>query len=143
VILIDVNLLLYATFEHAVQHRATRGWLVEQLNGSTRVGLPWASLLGFLRIATSSRIVRQPLSMPVAWRQVSDWLACDPAWIPQPTERHAEILSKLLAQPGIHSNLVPDGHLAALAIEHGLTLCSTDGDFGRFRELRWHNPLLP
>jgi toxin-antitoxin system PIN domain toxin len=143
VILVDVNLLLYATFEHAIQHRATRDWLAEQLGGSTRVGLPWASLLGFLRIATSTRIVKRPLTMVAAWQQVSEWLACEPAWIPQPTERHAEVLGSLLSQPGIHSNLVPDVHLAALAIEHGLTLCSTDGDFGRFRELKWHNPLVP
>jgi predicted nucleic acid-binding protein len=49
----------------------------------------------------------------------------------------------LLSQPGVHGNLVSDAHLAALAIEHGLTLCSTDGDFARFRELKWLNPLAP
>jgi toxin-antitoxin system PIN domain toxin len=141
VILIDVNLLLYATFEHATQHRAARAWLTEQLGGPARVALPWVSLLGFVRIATSSRIVRQPLTMTLAWQQVLEWLACEPAWIPQPTEHHAEVLGSLLAQPGMHSNLVPDAHLAALAIEHGLTLCSSDGDFARFRELNWLNPL--
>jgi uncharacterized protein len=143
VILIDVNLLLYATFEHASHHRAARSWLAAQLEGSTRVALPWASLLGFVRIATSLRIVKRPLTMMVAWQQVSEWLACEPAWIPQPTERHAEVLGQLLAQPGMHSNLVPDAHLATLAIEHGLTLCSSDGDFARFRELKWHDPLAP
>jgi hypothetical protein len=81
--------------------------------------------------------------MPLAWQQVSDWLACDPVWIPQPTERHAEVLGTLLTQPGVQGNLVSDAHLAALAIEHGLTLCSTDGDFARFRGLKWLNPLVP
>jgi len=79
--------------------------------------------------------------MANAWKQVSHWLDGEPVWIPLPTERHAEVLGKLLAEPGVHGNLVPDAHLAALAIEHGLTLCSTDGDFARFRGLKWLNPL--
>ena len=79
--------------------------------------------------------------MAAAWQQVSQWLACEPAWIPLPTERHGEVLGRLLAEPGMYGNLVPDAHLAALAIEHGLTLCSTDGDFARFPELKWLNPL--
>jgi toxin-antitoxin system PIN domain toxin len=143
VILVDVNILLYANDEASAQHTGARTWLVTQLNGSARVGLPWTTLLGFLRLATNPRVFRHPLAMVVAWQQVSTWLACEPAWIPEPTERHAEILGELLAQPGVHGNLVTDAHLAALAIEHGLTLCSTDGDFARFRGLRWSNPLLP
>ena len=77
-----------------------------------------------------------------AWRQVRAWLACEATWIPQPTEHHAD-LDELLALPGVHANLVPDAHLAALAMEHGLTLCSTDGDFARFPSLRLLNPLAP
>jgi len=61
--------------------------------------------------------------------------------VPQPTERHANLLNELLALPGVHGNLVPDAHLAALALAHGLTLCSTDGDFARFPTLRWQNPI--
>jgi hypothetical protein len=79
--------------------------------------------------------------MAVAWQQVMHWLAADVVWTPAPTERHAEVLGNLLSQPGVHGNLVPDAHLAALAIEHGLTLCSTDGDFARFPGLRWLNPI--
>ena len=62
-------------------------------------------------------------------------------WVPEPTERHAAVLDKLLALPGIYGNLVPGAHLAALAIEHGLTMCSTDSDFARFPDLTWLNPL--
>ena len=69
------------------------------------------------------------------------WFGCDPVWIPQPTDRHAELLGQLLARPGVRANLVHAADLAALAIEHGLILCSTDGDFGRFPGLRWENPL--
>jgi toxin-antitoxin system PIN domain toxin len=143
VILVDVNLLIYATSTRTRQHSAAREWLDTQLNGTSRVGLPWASLLGFLRITTNRRAFPQAISIEEAWRQMLDWLACDPVWIPSPSERHAEILGGLLAQPGVTGDLVPDAHLAALAIEHGLTLCSTDGDFARFRALKWLNPLAP
>ena len=125
------------------QHKPARDWLDRQLNGSTRVGLPWVSLLAFLRLVTNPRVFARPEPMVDAWRQVRAWLACEPAWIPQPTERHADLLDELLALPGVHANLVPDAHLAALALEHGLTLCSTDGDFARFPVLRWQNPLAP
>jgi toxin-antitoxin system PIN domain toxin len=141
VILVDVNLLLYATNASAGQHRTAREWLDRQLFEAPRVGLPWTTLLGFLRLATNPRVIMRPLSMTAAWQQVTQWLACESAWIPSPTERHADVLGKLLAEPGIYGNLVPDAHLAALAIEHGLTLCSTDGDFARFSELKWLNPL--
>ena len=141
--LVDVNLLIYASFPAFSEHAEARHWLDSQLNGADRVGLPWASLLGFLRIATNRRVVEMPLSMATAWDQVKHWCSADNAWIPQPTERHGEILETLLARPGIRGDLVPDAHLAALAIEHGLILCSTDGDFARFPELRWENPLNP
>jgi uncharacterized protein len=141
VILVDVNLLLYATNVSANQHGAAREWLDRQLVETPRVGLPWATLLGFLRLATNARVTTRPLTMAAAWQQVSQWLECEPVWIPMPTERHAHVLGKLLGEPSVYGNLVPDAHLAALAIEHGLTLCSTDGDFGRFQALKWLNPL--
>jgi len=141
VILVDANLLVYAVSANVPQHRAARSWLDDRLNGSVRVGLPWASLLAFLRLVTNARIFERPLGMAVAWNQVEAWLGCGPAWIPSPTDRHGQVLAQLLAEPGIQGNLVPDAHLAALAIEHGLELCSTDGDFARFAKLRWLNPL--
>lgn len=140
-ILIDVNILVYATNSAASQHAAARDWLNRKLNDTDRVGLPWVSLLGFLRLATGARIFPRPLTMANAWKQVLQWLDCESVWIPLPTERHPGVFGKLLAQPGVQGNLVPDAHLAALAIEHGLTLCSTDGDFARFSELKWLNPL--
>jgi len=111
------------------------------LSGSARVGLPWPSLLAFARLATNPLVVRRPVPMAAAWTQVRARLAAGPAWIPQPTERHAEVMTGLLAVSWMTSRLVPDAHLAALAIEHGLTVCSTDGDFARFPGLTWRNPL--
>jgi len=141
VILVDANLLLYAHVSGFAQHEAAREWLDEQLNGTAPVGLPWPSLLAFLRLVTNPRVFEQPEQTADAWSQVSAWLACEPVWTPNPGERHAELLGEILSQPGIHANRVPDAHLAALAIEHGLTLCSVDGGFARFRNLRWMNPL--
>jgi toxin-antitoxin system PIN domain toxin len=141
VILVDANLLVYARVSSLPQHPVARKWLDEQLNGTTRVGLPWPSLLGFLRILTNPRIFERPESIASAWRQVESWLNCPTVWIPLPTDGHRSVLATLLAHLGGGANLIPDAHLAALAIEHGLTLCSTDGDFARFRGLRWLNPL--
>ncbi len=123
------------------QHRAARVWLDGQLNGPNPVGLPWPSVLAFLRLVTNPRVFEHPETAADAWAQIIAWLGCEPAWVPLPTERHAELLGQLMALPGIHANLVPDAHLAALAMEHGLALCSTDTDFARFPQLRWMNPL--
>jgi toxin-antitoxin system PIN domain toxin len=141
-ILLDANLLVYAHVRSFLQHERARAWLDAQLNGHAPVGLPWNSLLAFLRIVTNPRVFEMPESMTDAWKQVEEWLDCEPVWVPEPTERHREVLGSLLARSGMQANLVPDAHLASLAIEHGLILCSTDGDFARFRNLRWQNPLL-
>lgn len=139
--LLDANLLLYAVNKGATQHRAAADWLTEQLNGPRRVGLPWQSLGAFHRIATHPRAFRRPLSSATAWERVTDWLAAPVAWIPEPGPGHARILGELIVEHDVRGNLVPDATLAALAIEHGLTLCSTDTDFARFDGLRWENPL--
>lgn len=140
-ILVDANLLIYAVNAAAPQHVAARSWLDGRMNSLARVGLPWTSLLAFLRLVTNPRVFQSPLTMTDAWKQVDAWLGSGAAWVPAPTERHAGILARLLAAPGLHGNLVPDAHLAALAIEHGLELNSTDSDFARFAGLKWRNPL--
>src|SRR5215831_65153 len=140
-ILIDANLLLYAKVADYPNHTRAHAWLEGHLNASSRVGMPWPSLLAFLRIITNPHLFETPLSMGQAWAQVEEWLALPIVWIPEPTDRHAAILGQLLQSASIVANLVSDAHLAALAIEHGLTLCSSDRDFARFPGLRWENPL--
>lgn len=140
-ILVDANLLVYARVSDFPQHEPARRWLDGKMNGPTGVGLPWASLLAFVRLVTNPRLFREPMPMDAAWRQVEEWLDCPASWTPEPTERHRELLGPLVAGIGGRSNLVPDAHLAALAMEYGLVLCSTDGDFARFAGLRWENPL--
>jgi toxin-antitoxin system PIN domain toxin len=141
VILLDANLLIYAHVESFPQHLRAQAWLDSQLTAGGRVGMPWASLLAFLRIVTNPRIFQRPESMSGAWKQVQDWLGTDGTWTPEPTERHREILDGLLAGGGVRANHVPDAHLAAIAIGHGLVLCSSDADFARYPGLRWEDPL--
>lgn len=140
-ILVDANVLLYAANRDAPEHGAARPWLDARLNGTARVGLPWPSLLAFVRLACNPMVFRQPASLRAAWAQAREWLRCESVWVPMPTERHADLMERFCALPWLTSRLVPDAHLAALAIEHGLTLCSTDGDFARFPGLTWQNPL--
>ena len=139
-ILVDANLLVYAAVEEAPEHKCARLWLDERLDGSARVGLPWPSLLAFVRLVANPRAVARPVALRDAWRLVNAWLARPQAWVPLPTERHGEILGALLERESAY-RIVPDAHLAALAIEHGLRLCSADGDFARFQGLTWENPL--
>jgi toxin-antitoxin system PIN domain toxin len=139
--LVDANILLFAVDTTSRFHRAAAGWLGEQLNGPRRVGLPWQSLWAFLRISTNPRASEDPFSPEQAWSYVEDWLGAVPAWIPGPTERHSDVLGRLITSYELRGNLVTDAHLAAIAIEHGLTVCSADTDFARFTEIRWENPL--
>lgn len=141
-ILVDANLLLYAANRAAPDHTRARTWLDDRLNGSVAVGLPWPSLLAFVRLATNPAILKHPITTAEAWRQVEEWLACEPAWTPVPAEGHRGIVGGFLKASWMTSRLVPDAHLAALAIEHGLILQSTDGDFARFPGLKWENPLV-
>ena len=96
------------------QHELARDWLDQQLNAAAPVGLPWASLVAFLRLVTNPRVFDHPEPIGDAWQQVRTWLAAETVWVPHPTERHADILGEFLALPGIHANLVPDAHRAAL-----------------------------
>jgi len=140
-ILLDANLLVYAHVRNMPQHIRAKTWLDGEINHGGRVGMPWPSLLGFLRLVTNPRVFSRPEPLDRAWRMVAGWLDNPNVWIPVPTDRHLEALHRLLPATAGRPNLVPDAHLAALAIEHGLTLCSADGDFARFPGLRWQNPL--
>lgn len=139
--LVDANILVYAFSTSFEQHPRAREWLDQRLNDDMPLGLPWASLLAFVRLVSNPRIFERPVSVHTAWRQVEAWLACRPVWIPQPTDRHAAILGRLLAGSGMRASHVPDAHLAALALEHGIAVASVDADFSRFEGLHVENPL--
>ncbi len=139
--LLDANLLLYAVDSRSPFHERAVRWLEDQLNGPRRVGLPWQCLVAFLRISTNPRASATPLAADDAVRYLQDWLDLDVTWVPQPGPRHADVLGDLLVRHHVQANLVSDAHLAALAIEHGLTIYSADSDFARFPQVRWENPL--
>ena len=140
--IVDANVLLYAVDNTTTFHLQAREWLEAALNGPTRIGFPWPTLTAFQRISTHPRASANPLDPRQAWAYVTDWLAADQAWIPVPGDRHATVLGSLLVRYDVRANLVTDAHLAALAIEHGVGVCSFDSDFARFPELTWVNPAL-
>jgi toxin-antitoxin system PIN domain toxin len=141
VILVDANLLLHAYNPRSADHEASRAWLQDALSGGELVRFSWVTLWAFIRITTSPRVFERPLSIAEADAIVSSWLAQPPAGILEPGERHWEILREVLRDGQASGALTMDAALAAIAIEHGATLCTTDRDFTRFTDLSWLNPL--
>lgn len=140
-IVVDVNLLLYAVITGFPRHVEARKWWEETLNGTTEVGLASPALFGFLRIATNPRVLTSPLPAADAVGHVRQWLDQPPGFFLQPGPRHLDITFDLLHDLGTAGNLTTDIQLAALAIEHDAEMYSTDSDFARFPEVQWVNPL--
>ena len=140
-ILPDVNLLLYAHDSSSSRHVEAKRWLEEGVQGNAFVLLTWSVILGFLRISTSLNILAAPLNVEQAIAHIRRLLEHPNVKLIHSGERHWGILCELLNSGQCRGPLVPDAHLAALAIEHGATLYSTDRDFSRFPGLRFENPL--
>ena len=140
-ILVDANLLLYAEDSLSEHHERARRWWDAQLSGSAPVCLCWPVLTAFLRIGTNARLHRRPLRVAEAIERVGSWLNQPCVRLVQPSDEHWPIFQRLLRHGNASANLVSDAHLAALAVEHNCVLQSTDADFARFKELKWHNPV--
>ena len=140
--LVDANLLIYAYHPRAEQHEKSRAWLEAALSGPELVRFAWLTLWAFLRIATSPRVFERPLSTTEASAAIASWLAQPAVGVLEPGERHWDILQSVVRDAQAAGPLVMDAVLAAIAIEHGATLCTTDRDFSRFSRLRWTNPLI-
>jgi uncharacterized protein len=141
VIVVDVNLLLYAVISGFPQHQAARRWWEQQLNGAADVGLPGPAVFGFLRIATNPRVLITPMSIEQAIGHVRSWLDRPNVHFLAPGSRHLDLALELLAGVGTAGNLTTDAQLAADALELDADMCSNDTDFARFSGLRWVNPL--
>jgi len=137
----DVNLLIYASNADAPHHARARDWVQNTLNGRDAVGLPWAVLCGFIRIATSPRVLIEPMLPLEALTHVHEWLRCPGVGVLDPGPRHLEIVGRLLEEVQAAGSLTTDIHIAAIAMEYQCTVASNDQDFGRFPGLRWVNPL--
>lgn len=141
-ILLDANLLIYAIDADSPHHTRARRWLERTLSGDTRVGLPWIVVLAFVRVTTRAGILRNPLSVEQAVGFIDDWLAQPYVALVGPGEGHWPVLKNLLIGGGATGNLTSDAHLAALAIEYGCEIASTDNDFRRFTGVTLVNPLV-
>jgi toxin-antitoxin system PIN domain toxin len=139
--LLDANLLIYAVNKDAPLNRKAKSWLESALSGPDTVGFSWSVLLAFLRLTSRPGLFRHPLPVDTAFGLVASWLEQPSTTVVNPGPRHLQILRELLLPMGTGGNLTSDAHLAALAIEHGAELCSSDTDFARFRGLNWMNPL--
>lgn len=140
-ILVDTNMLLYAEDSLSSLHEEARQWWDAQLSGESPVCLCWPVVTAFLRISTNRQIFHKPLTLEQAVKRVQSWMdqPCV-VWI-NPTESHWRLFQMMLMEGQAKANLVADAHLAALAVEHGCRLYSTDSDFSRFPKLKWNNPL--
>lgn len=140
-IIVDLNVLIYATNSAAPHHARVGAWWNEAINGDESIGLPWIVITGFLRLTTRSGILPKPLPVARAFAVIDEWLSLDQIVVPPESDDHWAIMRRLLSEAGTGGNLVSDAHLAALAISNGSTLATCDTDFARFSGLRWMSPL--
>jgi len=140
-IILDANLLIYAVNADAPLNPRTKSWLESAVSGQETIGFPWNVPIAFLRLTTRPGLFRRPLPMNTAFDLLVSWLDQPSATIVHPGPRHLTVLRELLAPLGTGGNLTSDAHLAALAIEPGAELCSSDTDFARFNALKRRNPL--
>lgn len=141
-ILPDVNLLIYAHNLRAPQHQKALDWWNRCLCGQEGIALAWVVVLGFVRITTHPKIFELPLPVADALARVEEWLALPQVHLIHPPQTHFQTWSSLLKSQGTAGNLTTDSHLAALAMERGLILHTTDADFVLFPGLKWKNPLI-
>jgi len=141
VVVPDINLLVFAYNEAAARHEAARAWWEALMMGRERIGVPWAVVVGFVRLVTHAAVMEQPLPPRAAMERVRQWFTREHVQSLDPGPRHLVILEQLFESTGVAGSLTTDTHLAALAIEHQCELHSNDSDFARFPGLRWRNPL--
>jgi len=140
-LLVDVNVLVYAHAEEAPRHAEHRDWVRRMVESESAYGMSDLVLSGFLRIVTNPRAFDAPMPMERALAAVEALRSRPNCVVVSPGERHWEIFSRLCRQTGVKGNLVPDAYLAALAIESGSEWITTDRDYVRFPGLRWRRPL--
>ena len=137
----DINLLVYAYHEDDPFHNLARRWWEGLVNGGETVGMPWAVSMGFVRLMSNPRVLRSPLSPLAATEHMESWFRSGHINPINPGTDHLAHFRRSLDAAGRGAKLVPDAHIAALALERQATVHSNDSDFSRFPGLQWHNPL--
>lgn len=139
--ILDVNLLLYAIDSRSAHHANARNFLDRVLNTDETVALPWTVVLGFLGMVTNARVFPNPLTPEQALTVIDGWLARPNVVALEAGPEHFSIMRELMRETGTAGSLVSDAHLAAMAIERGAELCSSDADFARYARLKWVDPV--
>ncbi len=142
-IVLDANILLYAYDASSSRHATARSWIEETLSSGVPVGLPWQTAAAFLRISTNAALQGQRFTIEEAARIVDQWVEQPNVRFLAPGEGHWPLFRQMLTEGQAGGPLTTDAALAALTIEFGGVLHSTDRDFARFPGLRWNNPLEP
>src|SRR4051812_25707616 len=125
-ILVDVNLLVYAHNSRAGRHREAKAWWEAALTAQSDIALDWVTVIGFVRLTTNPKVMMSPLSKVAAVDLIHEWLKRSHVWIAAPGPRHWTIYAQLIKDHDLNGNSLTDGHLAAIAIENNWTLCSSD-----------------
>jgi hypothetical protein len=140
-ILVDANLVLWAHHSSFAEHAVANAWWNATLSNVPFVGIPWPTVLAFLRVSTHPHALERPAGISEAWSVVRGWFERSNVRHPVPGDQHSELLGTLLVGTHATGDHTSDAHLAALAIEWGLELVSSDHDFARYPGLRWRDPL--
>ena len=138
----DTNLLVYAYNDGAREHELARRWWEELIQGDEPIGLPWVVSTGFVRLMAHPKFVISPMAPTAAANHLRGWLRFSHVIPIEPGPGHLDLFQRFLAVPGSGPNLVPDAHIAAVAMEHDAEVHTADKDFGRFPGVRWRNPLV-
>jgi toxin-antitoxin system PIN domain toxin len=141
-IVLDANVLLYAYDSASTQHAKARAWVERVLSAAEPVGLPWQTIGAFLRIMTNPNLPGERFSLQEAAEVVDNWLKQPNVRLMVPGDDHWTLLRQMLVEGQAPGVLVTDAQLAALTVEYGGALQTTDRDFARFPALRWKNPLV-
>ena len=139
-ILVDASVLLYAYDPRSEHHQTCRGWVERAFSGDEPVCLAWVTILAFIRIITNPGVFEAPLTVGEAVDSVASWLARPPVFILEAGERRWELMRSLLTASETTGAHVTHAFLAALALENGATLVTTDRDFSRFPKLKLSDP---
>jgi toxin-antitoxin system PIN domain toxin len=141
-IVLDVNLLIYAYDTSCSEHKKARTWVEEVFSGDEPICLPWQTISAFLRILTYPQTFGERFTMQQTVAVIDGWLAMPHVRTLAPGEGHWKLLREMLASGDVRGKLTTDAVLAALTMEYGGVLYTNDRDFARFPGLRWVNPLL-
>ena len=141
-ILTDANILIYSYNELPPEHKAARTWRHKSLADPEPMAFCWISLMAFVRVSTNKKIFTKPYSTDEAFDVIQNWLSTPGSLIISPGHEHLSIVKRLAHESGVYGALLTDAQIAALAIEHGVTLATSDSDFRKFTGLKSINPLL-